>query len=163
MIENSFCSPISLDRYIGNNLNEIKKQCARIQKSDKGICEEERTMTQQELQRKIDRCIAGNTNAELMLEIAQAYIKGDVIQDKIAAEGWLMRVIDLEEASLSTLAMAYLVRDVLELDQVLSDEDYRDVCEEYRTAAEKRKKELELLLEFGTEEQKRKYANSLHI
>ncbi len=96
-----------------------------------------------------------------MLEIAEAYIRGDVIQDKVAAEAWLERVIALEDTT-SVLAMGILGREILGK-AVLSDADYRDICREYQTADANRRRELEQLLSFGTREQRDMLVNSLQL
>ena len=97
-----------------------------------------------------------------MLEIATAYIKGEIIQDKVAAEAWLTKAIALEDAT-SILAMGMLCHEILGKEDVLSDEDYKDIYLEYKMAGANRKKELEQLLSLGTDAQRVRVANSLHV
>ena len=121
-------------------------------------------MTRDKLQEKIKICTDTNTdqNGKWMLEIAEAYIKGDILQDKVAAEAWLEKVIALEDDT-SVVAMGILSREILGKEEVLSDADYKDIYIEYQMADEKRKKELEGLLSLGTDVQKQRVVNSLHV
>ena len=121
-------------------------------------------MTRDELQKIIRICMdtESEKNGKWMLEIAEAYIDGEILQDKVAAEAWLAKAIMLEDAT-SILAMGILCREILGKEEVLSDEDYKDIYLEYQMAGTKGKKELEELLSLSTDAQRERVVNSLHI
>ena len=50
--------------------------------------------------------------------------------------------------------MAIYVKEILEKEQILSDEDYIQIKEEYELATGEKKDELEILLNFATLKQK---------
>ncbi|MBR2851381.1 MAG: hypothetical protein IKB91_03205 [Anaerotignum sp.] len=77
-------------------------------------------MNLKELQMCIDK--AAHT-PEDMRKIAETYLRGDVLQDLVAAEGWLMKVIESEEGKESMIAMVLLAREVLGKEQSVSEKD----------------------------------------
>ena len=48
-------------------------------------------LTREELQKMINQ---SDKHARQMREIGQCYLRGDVLKDEVAAEGWLMKAID---------------------------------------------------------------------
>lgn len=108
-------------------------------------------MTREELQKMINQ---SDKHARQMREIGQCYLRGDVLKDEVAAEGWLMKAIDSEDREEALIAMEILIKEILKKEQVLSDGDYLQMKKEYATAKGEKKKELELLLSFATDKQK---------
>ena len=115
-------------------------------------------MTREQLQDKINR--AGTPQD--MLEIAGSYLDGTVIQDKTAAQAWLMRVLDAGECMEAVKAMEILAKEIWKIEKVLTDKDYFQICQELKSAAGDRKEYLEALEKLGTKEQRAGMANK-HI
>lgn len=103
------------------------------------------------MQQFIDR----GTDPKTMIAIAEGYLEGTVLRDKIAAEAWLMRAIEAEDPLESPKAMAMLASRVLEKETILSDQDYLDIRAQARTAAGQEREALSKLLELGSERQKK--------
>lgn len=103
-----------------------------------------------QMQRQIDRAAA----PEQMLAVAKAYLIGQVLRDMVAAEAWLMRVIEMEDAQTASEAMGLLAREILGRTEVLSDQDYLDILARVETASDSERQELLALLELGTQRQK---------
>lgn len=108
-------------------------------------------MTRDELQELIDQ--AGQ-RAEYMRRIAESYLRGDVLTDTVAAEGWLRKVIETEDAREAPIAMELYAKQILKKEQVLSDQDYLQIKKEHEMAKGEKKEELEILLNLATETQK---------
>ncbi len=108
-------------------------------------------MTREELQKMIDQ---PDKEAKQMREIGQSYLNGDVLKDMVAAESWLMKAIETEDREEASIAMAIYVKEILKKEQILSDEDYIQIKEEYQLATGEKKDELETLLNFATLKQK---------
>ena len=108
-------------------------------------------VTREELQKMID---LPDKQAKQMREIGQSYLRGDVLKDAVAAESWLMKVIEAEDAKESPLAMALIAKEILGKEQIFSDKDYLQIKEEAENAEGEKRTELELLLEFATKKQK---------
>lgn len=103
------------------------------------------------LQQRIDGC----SGAAEMIEIALAYLDGAVLRDAVAAEAWLNRAIETEEPIHSARAMGILVTRVMGREQVYSDEEYLELRRRAEAAVESEKAELDALLSFATEKQKK--------
>ena len=99
--------------------------------------------------------IDGGSDPKAMLAIAQGYLNGTVLRDKVAAEAWLMRAIEAEDPLESPKAMALLATRILGKGEILSDQDYLDICRRSRTAVGQERKALLGLLELGSERQKK--------
>lgn len=108
-------------------------------------------VTREELQKMIDQ---PDKQASQMREIGQSYLRGDVLKDVVAAESWLMKVIEAEDAKESPLAMALIAKEILGKEQLLSDEDYLEIRKELETTEGEEKEKLERILTFATEKQK---------
>lgn len=108
-------------------------------------------LTREELQKMINQA---NDRPEYMRRIGESYLRGDVLKDKVAAESWLIKAIKTEDAKEAPIAMAIYVKEILEKEQILSDEDYIQIKEEYELATGEKKAELEILLNFATLKQK---------
>ena len=109
-------------------------------------------MTKEKMQERLDK---KEKSPWEMREIAEAYLRGDVLKDMVAAEGWLMKVIETEDTKEAPCAMALIARNILGKEQVFSDEDYLKMKEDLKTAKVDERKELEELLSFATVKQKR--------
>jgi len=108
-------------------------------------------VTRDELQKMIEQA---ERRPEYMRRIGEAYIRGDVLKDEVAAESWLMKAIETEDTKEASLAMELYVKEILKKEQILSDKDYLQIKEEYESAAGEKKAELEILLNFATLKQK---------
>lgn len=108
-------------------------------------------MTGEELQKMIDQT---DKKAKEMRKIGQSYLRGDVLKDEVAAEGWLMKAIETEDRKEASIAMAIYVKEILKKEQILSNEDYIQIKEECQLATGEKKDELETLLNFATLKQK---------
>ena len=108
-------------------------------------------MTKEKLQKMISQA---EHRPEYMRRIGESYLRGDVLRDIVAAEGWLLKAIETEDAKEAPIAMAIYVKEILKKEQILSDEDYIQIKEEYESATGKKKAELETLLDFATLKQK---------
>lgn len=102
------------------------------------------------MQLLIDR----GSDPKTMLAIAQGYLEGAVLRDKVAAEAWLMRAIEWEDPLESPKAMAMLGSKVLGKGEILSDQDYLDIRRRSWTAMGQEREVLLGLLELGSERQK---------
>lgn len=100
-------------------------------------------MTKEEFQKKIDKPAKSSKD---MREIGEAYISGEVLRDPVAAEGWLMKVIEGEDQVEAAYAMKRLAVDLLGKETVISHEDYLEIKKDLEHADEKMKQELEALL-----------------
>lgn len=109
-------------------------------------------MTKEELQKKINY---GEQDIQSMKEIAESYLRGDIIRDTTAAEAWLRKIIDREEGIYSMEAMALLAKEIWKKEEILSDEDYLYICQIYQQTYGEERKELEYLLSLATESQKK--------
>ena len=98
------------------------------------------SMTREQLQKLIDKT---NLTAKEMRFIGEAYLRGDVIKDKVAAEGWLMKVVEREEPIESALAMLLIGKEILGVEQVISEKDYEDMKIELEMS--EKNEELEML------------------
>lgn len=105
-------------------------------------------MEQKEMQRLID-C----TEPAAMLRVARAYLDGDILRDRVAAEAWLLRAVDAGEPVTAAKAMGILARELWQIDEPLSDADVLDL----RRAAQEQgaSQELRTLLELASERQKK--------
>lgn len=108
-------------------------------------------LTRDKLQRMIDQ---SNKTAKEMRKIGQSYLRGDVLKDEVAAEGWLMKAVETEDREEAPIAMALIAKEILKKEQIFSDMDYLQMKEEAENAEGEKRTELELLLEFATEKQK---------
>ena len=108
-------------------------------------------VTRDELQKMIEQA---DRRPEYMRRIGESYIRGDVLKDEVAAESWLMKAIETEDAKEALLAMELYVKEILKKEQVLSDKDYIKIKEEYESATGEKRAELEILLDFATLKQK---------
>ena len=108
-------------------------------------------VTRDELQKMIEQA---DRRPEYMRRIGESYIRGDVLKDEVAAESWLMKAIETEDAKEALLAMELYVKEILKKEQVLSDKDYIKIKEEYESATGEKRAELETLLDFATLKQK---------
>lgn len=100
-------------------------------------------MTKKEFQKKIDK---SEKSSKEMREIGEAYIEGEVLKDLVAAEGWLMKVIEGEDQIEAAYAMRRIAVDILGKETVISNEDYLEIKKELEHADGKMKEELEALL-----------------
>lgn len=108
-------------------------------------------MTREKLQKIIDQ---PEKKAKEMRQIGQSYLRGDVLKDEVAAEGWLMKVIESEDSVESPFAMTLIAKEILKKEQVFSNEDYLQMKEELQTAEGEKREVLEYILSFATEKQK---------
>lgn len=97
-------------------------------------------MTREQLQKQIDK--ANHTAREMRL-IGESYLKGDVIKDKVAADAWLMKVVEMEEPVESALAMIVIAKEILGVEEVISEKDYEDMKKEIKIS--EKNEELEIL------------------
>ena len=97
-------------------------------------------MTREQLQKQIDKA---NHSAKEMRLIGEAYLRGDVIRDKVAAEGWLMKAVEMEEPVESALAMILIGREILGVEEIISERDFIDMQKEMKVS--EKKEELEIL------------------
>lgn len=103
---------------------------------------------------KMQKLIDSGETPEAMIAVAQAYLDGGVLRDPVAAEGWLMKAIEAGDPVQSSKAMGILAVRVLGKNQVLTDEDYRDIRYRAQTAVGRERQELLALLSLASEEQK---------
>lgn len=97
-------------------------------------------MNQKELQKRIDK---PDHTPEDMRKIAESYLRGDVLRDLVAAEGWLMKAIESEDGRESMVAMILLVREILKKEHAISEADHKELEKAF---AEGTKEEREKLL-----------------
>lgn len=64
-----------------------------------------------------------------LLSIAKSYLAGTVLQDFVAAEAYLMRVVETEHEPEAFEAMVLYGREILGLKKVLSDADYMELIQ----------------------------------
>lgn len=99
-------------------------------------------MEREELQQLIDTC----TGAQAMVTIAREYLRGSVLRDPTAAEGWLIKAIASEDPVYSPRAMGILAREILEKDPVIPPEDVPHIQAGLLSATARERTELEELL-----------------
>ncbi len=109
-------------------------------------------MTIEELQERINQ---KDKSAEEMRKIGESYLRGDVLKDLVAAEGWLQRVVESEDSIEAPIAMALIAKELLGKEQILSDADFLAIKREWEVSEGENRKELETLLGLATEKQKR--------
>lgn len=107
-------------------------------------------MTREELQAKIDK---EHQDAKNMRKIGESYLRGDVIHDMVAAEAWLMKVIEQEDGKEAPIAMALIARNIMGKQEVFSDADYLDMKQRLAMAEGAEREELEKILSFASEHQ----------
>ena len=94
------------------------------------ICDKKiyQSITNEELQKLID--ILEKTPEEMRI-IGESYLKGDVLDDKVAAEAWLNKVIETGDNEDSFLAMQLLAREIWRKQNVISIRDYEDMKKDF--------------------------------
>jgi len=85
-------------------------------------------MKRKDLQERIDK---PDHTPEDMRKIAEAYLRGDVLRDLVAAEGWLMKTIECEDGKESMIAMVLLAREVLGKERAVSEKDLSALRDAY--------------------------------
>ncbi len=105
-------------------------------------------MTREELQERIDRA---RSPAE-MLTIGEAYLRGEILLDKVAADAWLSRAVEAEDPAVSPRAMALIAKEILGKKRFLSPEDERDIRTALPTVNTDEKEALEALLRWNYDE-----------
>lgn len=113
-------------------------------------------MLKEKMQEMIEKT---DHSPERMRMIGEAYIRGDVLYDPVAAEAWLMLAIEQGESEDAVHAMELIARVLHRKEKVLSDEDYMDVWRELQKADPGRRGYLEKLLELGTAAQRKLIKN----
>lgn len=88
-------------------------------------------MEKDKLQKLLDK---DRPSAREMRQIAEAYLRGDVLKDYTAAEAWLHKVIDSGDNEDSMIAMVLLVREILGIDEVISVQDYKAMKTDYENS-----------------------------
>ena len=94
------------------------------------------------LQKTIDSC----TEARDMITIAQAYLEGGPVCDRVAAEAWLTKAVETGDPICSPRAMALLARKILGKKQILLASEIPELRKAQETARGMEKTELEELL-----------------
>jgi len=102
----------------------------------------------------LQRMIDGRKDVRQMLEIAVSYLDGTVIRDPVAAEAWLMKVINADDPSVSPEAMVILATRILGKNQIITEEDYQYMLRSLQTAGDRERLELETLLRLVENDQK---------
>lgn len=98
-------------------------------------------MQTQPLQALIQRA----ASAEEMVTVARAYMGDGPLTDPVAAEGWLLRAVAMEDSVWSVRAMGILAK-LLGRTQVIPDEDLAQILRELPNAkGQERQMLLELL------------------
>lgn len=100
----------------------------------------------------IDRSVK---DQRLMLEIGKAYLEGTVLKDLTAAEAWLTRAMCEEENALAVEAMELIGHHIAGKEQILTDEDYKNIREKLSDAAEGEYEYLRALESLGRKERQR--------
>lgn len=95
-------------------------------------------MTRGEMQKLID--ISEKTPEEMRI-IAESYLSGDILRDKVAAEAWFNKVIETGDNDSSILAMLQLAGKIWGKEMIVSEKDYEDMKKD----GEKGRRYLELL------------------
>jgi len=135
------------EKPFGSGMNRVKKPCVILWSSQKKRRKNE--MDSLSMQALIDTC---DTPAD-MIGIAQAYLNGAVLRDKVAAEAWLMKAIEAEDPAESPRAMAVLARSILHR-PMLTREDAEDIRRQARTAQGEQRQQLLDLLALNEETEK---------
>lgn len=94
------------------------------------------------------KLIDSGTTAERMTCIAGEYLRGSVIRDLTAAEGWLMKAIEEDDPVYSPRAMGILAREILKKKQVIPPGDVADLLARLPAATDRERSELEALLQL---------------
>ena len=96
-------------------------------------------MNQKELQKRIDK---PDHTPEDMRKIAEAYLRGDVLRDLVAAEGWLMKTIECEDGKESLVAMILLAKEILKKEHAISEADQADMEKSFAEGTEEEQEKL---------------------
>ena len=96
-------------------------------------------MNQKELQKRIDK---PDHTPEDMRKIAEAYLRGDVLRDLVAAEGWLMKAIESEDGKESLVAMILLAKEILKKEHAISEADQADMEKSFAEGTEEEQEKL---------------------
>lgn len=103
-------------------MNETENGIVRIQLQGKK--QENNDMTKEEIQKLIDK---KDKTPEEMRMIAESYLKGEILQDHIAAEAWFQKVIETGDNKDSLIAMVLLARKIWGKEIVISEKDFEDM------------------------------------
>ena len=98
----------------------------------------------EELQNLIDK--TDKTPGD-MRRIAEAYLWGDVLKDKVAAEAWFSKVIEGGDNSDSMAAMILLAREIYGIINPVSEEDFLAMNNELEKSLGKEKENLKNMIE----------------
>ena len=99
----------------------------------------------EELQNLIDK--ADKSPREMRI-IAASSMRGDVVKDYIAAEGWLQKVIESGDHKDSMIAMMLLFREILGVENPVSEIDYQAMCDDLETSQGERKQRIQEMLDI---------------
>lgn len=83
---------------------------------------------------------------EEMRIIAESYLDGEVLKDYVAAEAWLKKVIDSGDNKDSVLAMLLLAKEILKVEEPVSEKDYQAMCEELQICQGEEKERVQEIL-----------------
>lgn len=100
-------------------------------------------MDQKELQELIGRA-RGEPAA--MLRVGISYLEGEVLCDAVAAEAWLWKAAQCGNRPEAAEAMALLGRRIWHREQIIPEEDCRQIRKEWERAEGEEKEYLEALL-----------------
>ena len=101
-------------------------------------------LEREELQDLIDK--ADKSPGEMRI-IAESYMRGDVVKDYIAAEGWLQRVIESGDHKDSMIAMMLLFKEILGVENPVSEADYQAMCDDLETSQGERKQRIQEMVD----------------
>jgi hypothetical protein len=102
-------------------------------------------MEQAELQKLISK---ENHSQQEALHIGESYLHGEVLKDLVAAEAWLLRVLDMGETEATVRAMELLQQEVWKEKSTLEKQDIQTIQQELTSAEGERKRYLEALLKM---------------
>lgn len=100
-------------------------------------------LEREELQNLIDK--TDKSPGEMRI-IAESYMRGDVLRDYAAAEVWLQKVIESGDHKDSMIAMMLLSREILGVENPVSEEDYQAMCEDLAMSQGERKQRIQEML-----------------
>lgn len=103
----------------------------------------------------LQQLINHGSDPNIMISIAEAYLRGDPLYDPVSAEAWLLKAIGTEDPLAAPRAMGLLAREILKQENVLSDGDYLDIRRRLDIADSAERDELLALLKLASDPQKR--------
>ena len=92
-----------------------------------------------------------------MMAVAKAYLGQGPVKDPVAAEAWLMRIMEKNDPEYAPRAMVLLAQEILHSDVIFTDADIESFRQNLVHAANDEKRELEILLSLADITKNRRY------